>query len=312
MLNQDVPTAAGVPPARRLPLWALVPVAALAWWLVGYLPWLVETALSPAWSAPSAAVPAAGASLGTLVFGAVIGGLVAGLLCLSAPAGRRWPAAGFALAGVALALFVVILLASRTVGGNGFAGDGRVVAGLSAATVLASLVGWFLGACAAFGRPGLGIALGALSALVPSWLLAIVITVLSAIGGSSLLVGPGWTTATSWLGACVLAGALVTVGLRPPARAAWWPLVVLVAWFVSPVLTAAGYLEVYLRPGAGLPNSLPDALAATWQVFGQAALPEYRPVLPWLAAVGAAVVVSLLLARARSGRDAPLSSRPTG
>jgi hypothetical protein len=313
MLNQSVPTPvaeAGAHPPRRLPPWVLVPAAALAWWLVGYLPWVVETALSPAWSRPSAAVPSAGSALGILVFGGLTGGLVAGLLCLSAPPDRRWRAAAFALGGVALALVVVIVLASRTVGGDGFAGDRRVVMGLSAATVLASLVGWFLGACSAFGRPGLGIALGALSAVVPSWLLALVAAVVSATQ-ESFLFGPGWTTATSWLGACVLAGALVTVGLRPPARAAWWPLVVLVAWFVAPVLTAAGYLEVYLRPGAGLPNSLPDALAATWQVFGQSALPEYRPVVPWLVAVGVAVVASLVLARGRGG-DAPVSSLPTG
>jgi hypothetical protein len=313
MLNQGVPTSVAEPgahPQWRPPPWLLVPAAALAWWLVGYLPWLVETTLLPLSSRPSPAVPSAGSALGILIFGGLTGGLVAGLLCLFAPTDRRWRAAAFALGGVAVALAVVIALASRTVGGDGFAGDRRVVMGLSAATVLASLVGWFLGACSAFGRPGLGVALGAVSAVVPGWLLALVGGVTSATQ-ESFLFGPGWTTATTWLGACLLAGALVTVGLRPPARAAWWPLVVLVAWFVAPVLTAAGYLEVYLRPGAGLPNSLPDALAATWQVFGQSALPEYRPVIPWLVAVGVAVVASLVLARGR-GAGAPVSPPPTG
>jgi hypothetical protein len=308
MLNQDVPTPVaetGARPRRLLPPWALVPAAALAWWLVGFLPWIVESALSPAWSTPSAAVPSAGSSLGILVFGGLTGGLVAGLLCLSAPPGCRWRASAFALGGVALSLVVVIVLASRTVGDDGFDGDPRVVAGLSAATVLASLAGWFLGACSAFGRPGLGVALGVLSTLAPSWLLGIVGPVASAASGRSILFGPEWATATSWVGACLLAVALVTVGLQPPSRAVWWALVVLVAWFVAPVLTAAGYLEVYLRPGAGLPNSLPDALAATWQVFGQAALPVHRPVLPWVVAVVVAVVAALVLRRRPAGPVAP-------
>ncbi|MGY1804021.1 hypothetical protein ACI78T_12170 [Blastococcus sp. SYSU D00922] len=310
MLDQSVPpTSTETRAPRRFPLWGLVPVAALTWWLVGFLPWIVENALMPGWSAPGAGVPSAGAPLGTLAFGALTGGVAAGLLCLVAPPGRRWTAAAFALGGVALALVVVVLLASRTVGGDGFDGDPRVVAGLSAATVLAALVGWFLGACPAFGRPGLGVALGVLSALVPSWLLALVSAAALATR-ETFLFGPGWTTATSWAGAAVLAVALVTVGLQPPARAAWWPLVVLPAWFVAPVLTAAGYLEVYVRPGGGLPGSLPDALAATWQVFGQSALPAHRPVLPWVVAVVLAVAVALVLARRR--RDRAVSPQPAG
>src|SRR4051812_49889309 len=128
MLNQGVPTSvaeAGAHPQWQPPWWLLVPAAALAWWLVGYLPWLVETALSPGLSRPSPAVPSAGSALGILVFGGLTGGLVAGLLCLVAPTDRRWRAAVCALGGVALALAVVIVLASPTRRGGRLSGGPR-------------------------------------------------------------------------------------------------------------------------------------------------------------------------------------------
>ncbi|MGY1593351.1 hypothetical protein ACI79D_15375 [Geodermatophilus sp. SYSU D00708] len=72
----------------------------------------------------------------------------------------------------------------------------------------------------------------------------------------------------------------------------------LVTWFVGPALTAVTYLEPYLRPGAGLPRGLGDALAGAVQVFWLAASPQGRPLLPWVVAVvGAAFVAALLAGR---------------
>jgi hypothetical protein len=99
------------------------------------------------------------------------------------------------------------------------------------------------------------------------------------------------------LGGAVLAGALVVVGVRPPARLAWWPVIVAVAWFAQPVQTATVYLEPLLRPGAGLPGTLPDSLAGAWQVFGLALSPGNRWLVPWVLAVVVAVVVSVVRAR---------------
>ena len=31
-----------VPPARRLPVWSLLPLAAVTWWVGGYLFWVLD------------------------------------------------------------------------------------------------------------------------------------------------------------------------------------------------------------------------------------------------------------------------------
>ena len=114
----------------------------------------------------------------------------------------------------------------------------------------------------------------------------------------------------SWLGtALLLVVALVLVGARPLSRLLWWPVVVLGAWLVSPALTAVGYLEQLLRPGYGLPATLPDALAAAWEVLGLALLPEQRDLLPWLAAIAVAAVLVVVLPRLRPP-TAPGEDRP--
>jgi hypothetical protein len=104
----------------------------------------------------------------------------------------------------------------------------------------------------------------------------------------------------------VLALALVVVGLRPPVRAVWWPLVLLPAWFAGPALTATAYLEPLLRPGAGLPDTLPDSLAGARQVFWAAASTDARDLAPWVTAVVAGLVVSAALAVPREAQPDPV------
>jgi len=89
------------------------------------------------------------------------------------------------------------------------------------------------------------------------------------------------------------------VGARPASRLAWWPLLLLAAWFVSPLLTAAAYLEPLLRPGMGLPGTLPDSLGAAWQVFWLAAAPSQRDLVPWFAALVVAALIALVRANVR-------------
>jgi hypothetical protein len=150
------------------------------------------------------------------------------------------------------------------------------------------------------GRPGAGIGLGALSGVVPFWVGALAIAVIDAVAPLGVTGGLGWL---NWCGAAVLALALVVVAVHPPARLAWWPVVLVVAWFVGPALTAAGYIEVYLRSGGGVPRVLPEALAATWQVFGQASLPGNRYLLPWVVALTGAAVMAVVRARGREPLD---------
>jgi hypothetical protein len=289
---------------RRLPLWAVVVVAGVAWWLVGFLPWIVASALDgpPLVGAEADAFPAVpliAGQLGALVTGAFSGGLVAGGVGLAARAGDRRLVAPATFGGMTAVAAIAFLQAGRVIGGSGgFDADRRVVLGLSAIAVLATVAGWAFGSCWIFGRPGLGIGLGALAGVLPFWLGALAVTVINEVSG------PGTITSLrgiTWAAALVLALAFLTVGVRPLSRPAWWPVVLVVAWLVGPVLTAAGYIEVYLRSGAGLPGTLPEALAATWQVFGQALRPGNRYVLPWVVAVVLAAVVSVVLVR-RSAR----------
>jgi hypothetical protein len=212
------------------------------------------------------------------------------------------------LAGVALGVVLVLLQAVGSLrAASGVDGDNRALVGLSAITVLAAVTGWFLGSVALFGRPGLGVALGALSAVVPGWLSSLAFVFVDR-SQDFLVLGPDWAWFTWWVGAAVLGFALVTAGVRPLSRLAWWPLIVLVAWFIGPALTAVGFVEVYLRRGTGVPRLLADALAAAWRLFGQAALPTYRSLLPWVCAIlGAAAVAFVLPTLSRTRAQEPSS-----
>jgi hypothetical protein len=177
------------------------------------------------------------------------------------------------------------------------------VAALSVVTVVVALAGWGLGAAAAFGVPTLGVALAVLAGALPSWLGATIQALLAPASPDAQLVAGRVVT---WAGAAALVVALVTLGARPASRLVWWPVAVLAAWFVQPFLTASVYLDQVIRPGAGLPGTLPDALAATAQVFGLASLPANRPWLPWVVALAVAVAVAVI----RAGR-APAPPSPT-
>lgn len=301
MLHQEVsyPEApAGRARGRVLPTWALVPVAALGWWLAGFLPWLLQDLRTPgpfpaeAWLA----VPLLASSLGVLVSGAFAGGIVAGLLGGFGAAERRrvLPATG---GGTALAVALTLLQAGTYLADDpGFDGDRRVIAGLCLLTVAAASVGWALGSAWVFGRVGLGIGLAALATVVPGWIGELQLVLLDAPGSGYVTVDWRWS---QWAVGPVLAAALVVIGVRPLVRLAWWGVALVGAWFVAPAFTALAYLEVYLREGAGLPATLPDALAAAWQVFGQASSPGNRMVEPWLAAVVVAALLCAALPRLR-------------
>ena len=281
----------------RLPLWALAPLAAAAWWVVGYLPWLAG-GLRAVPVGGRIALPLSPSLLSSLVLGALVGGLAAGLLCLAAS--RRRLATVATLGGLVPAVGVVLAVAVSTVRGDApatFSSERLVVFGLCAVVVAVSLGGWALGSAAAFGPLGTALALAVLAGAAPSWLssLGVLIVDTSTSYAGFTVVG----RISVWAGAAVLVLALVTMGARPPARLAWWPVLLLAAWFVSPFLTAAAYLEQLLRPGTGLPGTLPDSLGAAWQVFGLSASPVQRDLLPWVAALVVAVVVAFVRAHRR-------------
>ncbi|MGY1618413.1 hypothetical protein ACI797_16865 [Geodermatophilus sp. SYSU D00691] len=287
-----------------MPVWALVPLAGVVWWAGGYLFWLLG-GLRAVPVGPRLALPLSASTLGALVTGALVGGLAAGLLCLVVA--RRPLGALATCAGLVLGLVAALVPSAAGLRGEGpdaFAADPLVVTALCAIVVAVSLGGWAIGSAAALGRPGLAVALGVLAGAAPSWLSSALVPFVdtSRSYAGVELVG----RVSTWAGAAVLVLALVVAGARPAARLAWWPVVVLLAWFVAPFLTAAGYLEQPLRPGSGLPGTLPDSLAAAWQLFGLAASPAARDLLPWVAALVAGSFLAFLL------RDHRQVAAPTG
>jgi hypothetical protein len=79
-----------------------------------------------------------------------------------------------------------------------------------------------------------------------------------------------------WVSGAVLAIALAVIGVRPPSRLIWWPVALVVAWTVSPVLTAVIYLQPMLRPGSRVPRVLTDTVRGTVQALTGAASPGAR------------------------------------
>ncbi|MGY1707171.1 hypothetical protein ACI79C_21635 [Geodermatophilus sp. SYSU D00697] len=293
------PAPAAVRRGRRLPARALVPVAALAWWVIGYLPWLLDGA----GRAAPLALPLRAALLTALVLGAVAGGVLAGLTGLLARPGSRGRALLATGCGTALAVTVCLTQSVASAGrGSGTDADQRVLTALCAVVVGITLLAWGLGSLAVVGRPGVGVALGVVAGVLPGWLTSVVWAVLP----FEALTTAG--TLGVWLQAAALGGALVVVGAQPPARLALWPGVLLVAWFVGPALTAVTYLEPHLRPGAGLSRGLGDALTGAGQVFWLSASPLARQLLPWVVAVVGAVFLAVLLAGRR--RPAPPAAPP--
>ena len=303
MIDTPAPATPALRPAgRRVLLVALVPLAAVTWWLVGALPELLdrvsdavtglgEQSTDP-WNTGSGSsmttLPLAGASLGLLVPNSLLGGLLAGLLGRLARGERRATVAGATLGGLALALTVVLLGAAADPEGlASFPFGTRYGAGLVAGMVLATLAGWFLGSCALVGRSGTGIALGAVAGALPVWLggLALAVVDVSSLGPSFDL---RWT---AWVGAAFLALALVIVGVEPLPRLAWWPLVVVVTWTVLPLVWAAAFQLI--GAGSTVPHLLWDGV-----------LNQARQIFPWLVPVVVAAGVSLLRSRA-SGADRP-------
>ncbi|MCL3818953.1 hypothetical protein [Aeromicrobium wangtongii] len=288
---------------RGLPAPALIPIAGLVWWVTGFLPWILSGLGHDVLSrlgTPLAAVPLFTGHVSELLVGSGVGGLTAGFVPLLGR-GRRASRIAAVAAGVTVTVAIVVMQSRSALGGT----DGRVLDGLTALVVLVTVVALAIGLLATAGRAGIGIAGAALAGAAPVWLPA----VLSQVG----LDGPGAfqhvTDGARWVGAAMLAASLATIGLRRVARLVWWPVAIVLAWIVSPTVTAAAYIEPMLRPGMGLPDMLGEHLSATLDVWRMAASPGVRPLTPWIVAIVAGVVVSLVLDRVRA-KDHPVPTEP--
>lgn len=314
MTERSVPWAerSSTSRAQRVPVAALVPLAAIVWWVVGYFPWLAAGLGSSASASRRVggsslggerlAVPLTSSSMSLLVLGALVGGVAAGMLGLVARPSRRGRTAMATLTGVGVAVMVAggqAALAARVGSPEEFSADPRVLTGLCVVLGLTALVGWAFGACAPLGGPGAGIALAVLAGATPAWLLTSLTSLTELFGASPMGQQGTVGTTTVWLGGAVLAVALAVIGVRPPHRLIWWPVAVLVAWAVSPVLTAVAYLEQLIRPGTGFDRFLGETIQATALVLKSAAALGARPLAPWVTATAIGAVLALTLPRLR-------------
>lgn len=286
----EQPTEQPTVSRTRLPVWALIPIAALVWWVVGFLPWILNglsSGVSDQVDAGRTAVPLFTGNVSGLVVGSGIGGLLAGLVALLGR-GQWFLRAVAVAAGVAIAVFAALLQSRRVLQGT----DGRVLDGLTGVVVAMTVVALVVGLLCLAGRAGLGIALAGVAGAAPLWLA----NVLQAAGAGGPGSYEGVDLVARWVGAAVLAVALVSIGVRPLVRLVGWPIAVILAWLVAPTVTAAGYMEQLLRPGMGFAERIGENVSASLQVWQMAAQPDARPLTPWIAAVIVAGLVAGALA----------------
>ena len=289
--------------------WALIPLAAAVWWVVGFLPWILDGMRIDLDGSPLAALPLTSGNLSVLVVGGGVGGLVSGLL-VRLGHGARLASAAAVLVGVMIAAGVTLVQSFTAYSGPApgtFGGDDRVLVGLTAVVITSTAVGVAWGLLSLAGDVGLGLSLAGVAGSLPIW----AIYVLYAVGFDSWAPIVQLDRAARWAGVAILAAGLVRIGVRPLGRLVWWPVAVVLAWSIMPTITAAGYLEQLLRPGSALSEILRDQVSVTWQVWRMAAALDARPLAPWIVAVAAAVVGAVVLDRQRSRVPEPARSERT-
>lgn len=283
---------------RSLPPLALVPIAGLAWWLIGFLPWLVD-GLGSQYDLSTRLLPLFAGNVGALVLGAGLGGVLGGLTARLGT-GSLAARAGASAAGVVIVLLITLLPSRGAVSGDV---DSRVTGGLTVVVIVVTIVGLGIGLLGVTGRIGLGLALAAAAGATPMWFMSVV----NAMGQGAGTQLDDTQRASQWLGAAVLVAALICIGVRPVARIVAWPAVVLLAWLIGPTITAASYMDVFLRSGMGLPDMWGDHLSATMDVWRMAASLHARPLTQWIVGVVVAGGIAFWLARrqpAAPGRPA--------
>ncbi|GAB3887852.1 hypothetical protein [Terrabacter terrigena] len=296
-------------PAREL-LWPVLPLAAVGWWVVGALPWVVDGlgARSPRdWTADIATgsvssgylslLPFTAARMGLLLVVTLVGGLAAAVttLWLRPRRGRIAARAGVAALGTVVAAAYAVAQsagATRQLGSD-FDRDDRVLLGVLAVAVAGTVVGLLLGLLVVLGRPVLrALAAAPLAVALGSWVSALVAALMGAERAVPLLA---WTPTVS---AVAVGLALAPVGVGSLSRVLVWPLVLVLVAVCTAAQTAFSHLTSYLRPRSGLPTGLRDHVEASRDVFLQAIQPEHQA---W-GTYAVAVVVGLLGAGALRAR----------
>ncbi|MCW2781103.1 MAG: hypothetical protein JWR35_1552 [Marmoricola sp.] len=291
----------------------LMIMAAVLWWLIGFLPWALggfswSTAAATAAGSSSDGLagvrlplPLVAAYLPSLLCCSVIGGVLAGVLPLAFPRVSK-PAVLTAVMVVVSVTVVITLLTTRAVihshAGTNFAADDRVVGGLVGVVVAATAVGLVAGFAAYLHRGLVPLTAAVAAVAFPSWL-------------SSFLNEGSYSTglvrAVDRAGP-IVAGLLLLAGLALSVRHSWWPLVgwpvaAAIAWVGPSVVIGAGYLSVNLRPSSGLPDTFSDMVRGSAEAFRDSLGPSFRTWWPLLVAFVLAIAWGVGQQAMRSRED---------
>jgi hypothetical protein len=265
-------------------------VGALAWWVVGALPWVARGLRLPVqnlWATdqqpdtmPLVALPFSQYSLSLLLAVTVVGGVAAALTSLIRPDqshARRAAVAGGALAAV-IAITQTTLVVHRGLDLSARAATylTALVAVASVGSIVGLAVGWAL---AGRGRAARAVAAAVLAVVTTSWLNALIVTDSVSVGDTQRTL----LTVAPWV-----AGAVAGIGLAlcPPrtTRAVLgWVVALAILWVGPALVTAASYVagsKVLLAT-----SSPSELLEAGLDVFRAAVLPANRAIGPFVLAV---------------------------
>jgi hypothetical protein len=267
-----------------------VVVGALAWWVIGALPWVVRGLRLPLqnlWGTdqapdamPLVALPFSQYFLSLLLAITVVGGAAAALTSLirpDRPQARRAAVAGGALAAI-VAITQTALVVHRGLDHSSRA-DLYLTALIAVAcvgSVVGLLVGWAL---VGRGQVARAVAAAVLAVVTTSWLTSLIASNPAAIGDtqSTLL------TVAPWVAAAV---AGVGLALCPPRRmraVLGWVVALVILWVGPPLIIATSYVagsKVLLATSS--PGELFDAGS---DVFRAAVLPQNHLIGPLVLAV---------------------------
>ena len=296
---------------RVLPGWAVLVASAVAFWVVGFLPWIVEgmhLEISSAWprfdtiEGPLVALPFGEYAFPALFVSGVVGGTAA--LAVSRFAVPEVTHARV-IAGVGAMLALVISLAQTllTVRPAFVATDeSRLLVGALVVAVLGSgLFGILLGAGVARGSGWPWLLGGAtVASLSGSWLVDLIVR--------GPLVEPQWIARVAqwhpWVSGIALGVVLAVFGFRPATRMVGWLVALAIAWVLPSVLTAATYVVYYFSQGPMSSSHLNEVADAGRDVFVQSLLPSNHVIWPLVLAVVIGIVGATSRLRAASDRRA--------